>query len=43
VQHSQAVTDHIEYLADTIHRMGEEIEKEAGEAGEVVRMIGGAA
>jgi hypothetical protein len=45
VQHSQNVTDHIEYLTDTIHRMGEEIENEAGEATEVVREMakGGAA
>ena len=43
VQHSQDMTDHIDYLADTIHSMGEKIETEAGEAVEVVRMIGGAA
>jgi hypothetical protein len=43
VQHSQAVTDHIDYLADQIQTMGEAIENEAGEASDVVRMIGGAA
>jgi hypothetical protein len=43
VEHTQELTGYIGFLADTLSQMGEAIENKAGEAADVVRLIGGAA
>jgi hypothetical protein len=41
MEHTQALTGYIGFLASTLRRMGEEIEKEGNEASDVVAMMAG--